>query len=257
MKRYMIKSCSPFTPALIVTLLTLCLLTAGSCYQPAYAAETAVATGESSVALAAIVNNHPITVAELDAYASATGMERAEALDELIDLQLIRSAAAAKGIKIPTDIRNAETRARVEYTLAKAVELNPQPETVILMVDHAWLKDASDEKGLADGGAQLEQLRNAVLSGETIPAAFARLQFDGSDWHIGDHEEYQVEVLPAEIRELPLETLSPVIAGDGGRHLFKIHQRRELPPPVEEVRQLLRSYLYQDAAIEKIGDDLQ
>lgn len=256
MKRILIQSCSLFNSALIVTLLTLSILTAGSVYQPASAAETAAA-GESSAAPAALVNNHPITVAELDAYCSATGKERAEALDELIDLQLIRSAAAAKGVRLPDDISTPEARARVEYALAKALDLNPPPETVILLVDHAWLKDAVDGKGLADGGAQLEQLRKAVMNGETIAAAFARLQFDGSDWHIGDHEEYPVEVLPAEVRDLPQKSLSPLIAGDGGRHLFKIHQRRELPPPAEEVRQLLRSYLYQDAAIEKIGDDLQ
>ncbi len=52
------------------------------------------------------------------------------------------------------------------------------------------------------------------------------LEIPGEAWHIGDHEEYPLSVLPETVRTLGVGALSSVIAGDGGLHLFKIHERK-------------------------------
>lgn len=253
----LVQAGSPRAQTAIVTLLLFCLLLASSCLQSALADITAPASGSAAGAVVALVNGRSITASELDAHCAATGQPRTAALDDLIDLHLVRAAAAANRIDAPAGSWNEETRTRIEYALAKALSLIPPEPVMMIVVDHAWLKDAADEKGLSVGGEQLKQLRKAVLARETIPAAFARLQFDGSDWHIGDHEEYPADVLPVEVRNLPQDSISPVIAGDGGRHLFKIYQQKKLSIPAEEVRQLLRGHLYNDSSIEKTGDDLR
>jgi hypothetical protein len=39
--------------------------------------------------------------------------------------------------------------------------------------------------------------------------------------------------------------------GDGGLHLFHVHERKEAPPPADDVRQILRASLRDGAKIEK------
>lgn len=199
---------------------------------------------------AALINGQPIKASELDAYAATAQLPREEALEDLIDLRLVRAAASARQVSAPVRPWSAEERAGVEYALAKALGLDVPPPRISLVVDHAWVKDAEDEKGRSSDRALLERLRALVGAGATIPDAYNQLQADGAAWHIGDHEEYLYEIIPAEAHDLPEGSLSPIIPGDGGLHLFKIYQRKQELPPSSEIRGLLSGRLRQDATIE-------
>ncbi len=91
------------------------------------------------------------------------------------------------------------------------------------------MKDSPDEATQASQRTSLERLRALVAAGKTIPAAYAALAIPGAAWHIGDHEEYAYNVIPDAAHDLPDGSLSPIIAGDGGLHLFKIYARKTLP----------------------------
>jgi hypothetical protein len=142
-------------------------------------------------------------------------------------------------------------RAGVELALAQTLGLDVPPLRVSLVVDHAWLKDAEDEKARFADRALLERLRALVEAGATIPEAYTQLQVDGAAWHIGDHEEYPYEIIPAEAHDLPPGSLSPIIPGDGGLHLFRIYQRKQELPPSSEIRGLLSERLRRDATIDR------
>jgi hypothetical protein len=217
---------------------------------PAKCTANAEQTAASDLTVA-VVNGQPIKASALDAYASTMQFPIEEALEDLIDLQLVRQAAAIKQVKAPSGPWSAEERAEVELTLARALGLDLPPDRLNLVVDHAWVKDAQDEKTRAADRALLEQLRTLVEAGSTIPEAFIQLHIDGAAWHIGDHEEYPYEVIPPEAHDLPPGSLSPIIPGDGGLHLFKIYERKEQRPPTSEIHSLLIGRLRQDATIER------
>jgi len=198
----------------------------------------------------AIVNGRPISSSQLDRHVAVSSLQREEALEDLIDLQLVRAAVVANKLTAPAGKWSEKQRAEIEYALAQALLLNPPAMQVSLVVDHAWLKDATDDKEQAAGRARLERLRALVVAGATIPQAYARLQVDGTPWHIGDHEEYPAEVLPPEARDLPIGSLSGVIPGDGGLHLFRIYQVKKELPSSGEVHGLLLEWLRRDARIE-------
>jgi hypothetical protein len=199
----------------------------------------------------AILNGRAITSSELDAYADTTKLPREEALEELIDLQLLKEAATAQQVKLPVTVWSPETRAGVELAVAQALGIEAAKPRTILVVDHAWLKDAEDANERATGRTLIDKLRALVVAGATIPEAFSQMQLDGSLWHIGDHEEYPYEIIPAEANGLPPGSISPVVPGDGGLHLFKIYQRKQESPSVEVVRSILRDQLRQGATIER------
>lgn len=211
---------------------------------------TGAAPGAASQPVAT-VNGQPITEADLAACAGTMTLTRNEALEDLIDLYLVRSAAAAHGISMPEGRWSPEVRAGIEYALAKALGIQVPPMRVVLVVDHAWVKDAPGKKGRVAGMAQLKRLRALVKAGATIPQAYARLQFNGNNWHIGDHEEYPYDVLPVAGRDLPVGALSPIIPGDGGLHLFRIYERKQQLPPCDDMRALLNARLRRDAVIER------
>jgi len=199
----------------------------------------------------AVVNEQPIRSAELDAHMALTGLSREEALEDLIDITLIRIAAAENDIKTPAGKWSAEERAGIELALAQALTIEAAEPRVMLVVDHAWLKLSENEEAAAAGHTLMERLKSLVEAGATIPTAFARLKVDGNAWHIGDHEEYPYDSVPDEARDLPPETLSPIIEGEGGIHLFVIHKRREIPPSIDAVRGPLREMLRDGAFIER------
>jgi hypothetical protein len=209
------------------------------------------AAAETKQPPAAIVNGQPITAAEVDAHAEFLQLPTEYALEDLIELRLLKAAAIAKGVKLPPEPWFTETRAGVELAVARALGIAQVMPRPVLIVDHAWLKDADNEKDRAAGRAQLEKLRGLVAGGATIPEAFTRLNLDGTPWHIGDHEGYDADVLPPEVRDLSAGSLSPIIPGDGGLHLFKIHERTDVPPAPELVTSLLRDQLHRDVTIER------
>lgn len=121
--------------------------------------------------------------------------------------------------------------APTEPAPAPSAEPSPEPEPEperepSLVVDHAWVKDTAKPNGNKRHRLLLDKLRAKVAAGATIPEAFAALKIPGTDWHIGDHEEYPFSVLPESVRALDVGAISPVIAGDGGLHLFKVYERR-------------------------------
>lgn len=205
---------------------------------------------QSEDPVVAIINGQQIRSSDLNDHAIAAHLSFEEALEDMIDLRLLRAAAAAHKISVPAGILSPEVRADIEYQLAVAMALDVPPVRVIVIVDHAWLKDAEDEKLRATDRALIERLRTLVEGGLTIPEAYTQLNVDGTAWHTGDHEEYLTIVLPAEVHNLPAGSLSPIIPGDGGLHLFKIHKRTEERPARDEVRNPLLTRLRLDATIE-------
>lgn len=202
----------------------------------------------------AFVDGVPIKAAELDDHATATGKSRDEALDDLINLQLVRAAAANKKMKTPSGSWSEEERAGIELALARALSLDIPQGNVSLVVDHAWLKDADDEAARTAGRELMERLRGLVEAGTAIPLAYEQLHADGSLWHIGDHEEYPYDVVPDEARDLPAGSLSAMIPGDGGLHLFKVYQRKEELPSRTEIHDLLMDQLRIDATIDLVDE---
>ena len=201
--------------------------------------------------VAATVNGQPVTVRELDAHMAATKLPREEALDDLIDLRLLRAALAANNISAPAGTWSPDERADLELALTRALGFYVPPLHITLIVDHAWLKDAENEAERTAGRALLERLRALVAAGATIPDAYTQLQVDGSLWHIGDHEEYLTLVLPPEVQNLPAGSLSPIVPGDGGLHLFRIYERKQERLPVDEIRVPLLTRLRLDATIDR------
>ena len=198
----------------------------------------------------AIVDGVVISAAELAEHVKLTGQERKAAREDLIELVLLHRAAAARKLTTPSGLPPAEARAQLEYMLARALELDVRPPVHLLVVDHAWVKDAVTPRVRAQQRKDLEKLRGLVVAGATIPAAFTKLGLDGALWHIGDHETYGYDVVGPNANELPAGGLSPSFAGDGGVHLFKIHEHKQELPPAADVHEALRVPLRQDKKVE-------
>jgi hypothetical protein len=73
-----------------------------------------------------------------------------------------------------------------------------------------------------------------------------------ADWHIGDHEEYPISVVPPTVRELDAGSVSAVTPGDGGLHLFKIYERKHNLPAISFVHDAVRRQLLEGRIIEVI-----
>jgi hypothetical protein len=201
------------------------------------AAENSSAANDKIVAT---IKEETIRASQLAEHIAATKLPRDEALNDLIELKLLRSVATAKGVNVPAGRWNVEEREKVEYALVKAVPLPIPAHVGELVVDHAFVKLSQDEKEQKVSLDLIKQLRSMAVEGATIPEAFNRLQVDGSNWHIGDHEEYPVSAMPDEIRELSKGELSNVLVSSDGYSLFKIYERKI---PLEEVSLAVRIYL--------------
>lgn len=218
---------------------------------PAVAAPAAASPGGDVVAR---VDGVALDAGAVARHSVSTGLSRDVAVEDLIDFTLTRAAVQKAGIEAPAGSWSREERVRIELALARALSLDIPPATDTLTVDHTWVKDAPNPKLRARNRALLEKLRAEVERGAlTMGLAFKKLVTDGTLWHIGDHEEYAYEVVPAAAHDLPPGSLSAIIPGDGGLHLFRIHARRKQDPPVNDVRAALSARLRQDATIERPG----
>ena len=223
--------------------------------------QVALVAGANGALPAARIDGKPISGDALAAHQRATGLPRAEAVTDLVDLTLLREAAGKRGIVLPAGPVTPEAREDAERKLAAAMNLDLPPDTVSLVVDHAWVKNATTPTGRAAQKKAIYQLHALAVAGETIPAAFPKLAgkvtgkvtgMKAADWHIGDHEEYPVSVIPAGVRELAAGTVSAVEPGDGGLHLFKIHERKTTPPAASIVHEAVRQQLLEGLIIEVI-----
>jgi hypothetical protein len=113
----------------------------------------------------------------------------------------------------------------VPDTADQAAAPTPAAPPAALRVDHAWVKGA-DDPGHAEA---IAALRTRVVAGERITEAWAALELDGNVWHVAEGETYEYAILPAAARDLAPGTVSPVIPGDGGLHLFRILARESAP----------------------------
>lgn len=197
----------------------------------------------------ATVKDEPIKASEVASHMAAANLSRDEALNDLIEQKQLRLLAAAKGVSVPAGNWNAEERAKVDALLVKALSLAIPNNVGEVVVDHAYVKLGADEKEQKARLALMERLRSLVEEGATIPAAFDRLQADGTNWHIGDHEVYPITALPDEIRELPAGGLGRIVVDSDGYNLFKLHERKI---PVEEIRQAVRLHLIETNANDSI-----
>lgn len=224
------------------------LVLVAACCLPLLLAAEPMAAGSDAAGdkIVATVKEEPVRASELVAYINASKLPPVEALNDLIEQKLLRSAAQANGINVPAGRWNLEERDRIEAALVKALPLPIPAHVGELVVDHAYLKIGTDEKEQKTGLELMEKLRTMVVEGATIPEAFSQLQVDGSNWHIGDHEEYPATVLPDEVRQLPPGGLSSVLAASDGYNLFKLYERKI---PVDEIRLAVRIYL-----LEKTGE---
>lgn len=219
-----------------------------ACCLPLLLAGELMAAGSDAAGdkVVATVKEEPVRASELKAYIEASQLPPLEALNDLIEQKLLRSAAQANGINVPAGRWELAERDRIEAALVKALPLPIPAHVGELVVDHAYLKIGADEKEQQAGLVLMERLRTMVVAGATIPAAYNQLQVDGSNWHIGDHEEYPATVLPDEVRQLPPGGLSSVLASSDGYNLFTLYERKI---PVDEIRLAVRIYL-----LEKTGE---
>ena len=91
-----------------------------------------------------------------------------------------------------------------------------------LRVDHAWVKNADSAEEKAAQRKLMETLREKIEEGGTFVASWNTLSADGTYWHVAENETYAADVLPEGARNLDIGTLSPILPGDGGLHLFRI-----------------------------------
>lgn len=186
---------------------------------------------------------------DLAAYEKQSGLVGKAALEDLIDLELLQRAAKKKDIDYK-DIKAPDGRARIEYEVGRALSL-PVPEaSVQLVVDHAWVKDAKKPAAQNKQKADIEKLRVKVTEGQPLGDAWRGMKLPPTNWHVGDHETYGTDVLPAEAKTLKANDVSVVMAGDGGLHLFKVYERKQNLPPVELVRMELHRVLREGKIIE-------
>jgi hypothetical protein len=89
-------------------------------------------------------------------------------------------------------------------------------------VDHAWVKDASTPSLQAVHRKTMEALREKIEAGGAFVASWSALGADGTYWHVAEKETYSADVIPEGARNLPIGSLSPILPGDGGLHLFRI-----------------------------------
>jgi hypothetical protein len=221
---------------------------------PPAQAEVALAPSPPPPAVVAHVDGQPVYATELDTHQSRTGLERSRALDDLIDLRLLRRAAGLAGVALPLGIPDPDTRAAAEFALARKLGLAVPPASQMLVVDHAWVKDGKTKKAQAAQRAAIDRLRGLVAAGASIPSAYNTLGVPGDAWHVGDHEEYPYETVPTDARDLPAGALSQVIPGNGGLHLFKILEHKEVRPAAASVSSALRPYLRRGKVIEILAD---
>lgn len=198
----------------------------------------------------ATVNGYDIQAWKVDDHVRSSSLSRQEALDDLICLHLEQQAVREYQVSPPEDGWYGEGRAQAELALVRAMGMKLPPPRVYLILDHAWVKDAEDVEVRNTNRKLLEQLRKLVKKGATIPEGYKQLHADGSLWHIGDHEEYEYDIVSAGARDLPAGGLSTIIPGDGGLHLYKIHQRKSIPASSRDIRVLLNLRLRSSAAIE-------
>ncbi len=212
-------------------------------------ASKAKSTGPTEVAR---VDGRSLKSDALDAHVQTSHLARAEALEDLIDLDLMREAATKASLTLPTGVWTDEQRATANYDVAKALGVEIPAAADLLVVDHAWVKDAKKKKQLAADRATIEKLRVATVGGAKIPEAWKKLGVASDAWHVGDHEEYAYDVVPPTARDLAPGSISPVIPGNGGMHLFQVYARKRTMPPDEKTRALLREKLRKDAKIERV-----
>jgi hypothetical protein len=205
----------------------------------------------------ATIDGRPISAGALDAHEAASKLPRAEALADLVDLTLLRDAAAAHGVPLAAGEPTAEARTVAELAVGAKLGLDMPVPLDVLVVDHAWVKDGK-KATTAKQKKQLESLRALVVAGQALPEAFKTLPgVDGAAWHIGDHEEYSYGVVPAEAHDLPPGSVSPIVAGDGGQHLFKIYARKTKLPAADIVHAVVRDKLREGKAIEIVDPALK
>lgn len=92
----------------------------------------------------------------------------------------------------------------------------------MVLVDHAWVKDASSEKGQAKRRNEIDILRTKAIAGTGFVAAWESLGANGDVWHVAEGETYDTAVIPPSVLALGPGTVSAVIPGDGGLHLFRL-----------------------------------
>lgn len=89
-------------------------------------------------------------------------------------------------------------------------------------VDHAWVKDASTPTEQVVHRKTMEALREKIEAGGAFIASWNTLGADGTYWHVAEKETDSADVIPEAARNLPIGSLSPIVPGDGGLHLFRI-----------------------------------
>ena len=88
---------------------------------------------------AARIDGQPVTSSELAAHQAATGLARADALTDLIDVTLLKTAASRQGLPVPAGVLTGEARADLERALADKLGLGG-PANVPATTVHAAVR---------------------------------------------------------------------------------------------------------------------
>lgn len=216
---------------------------------PAAAPSPLVESGDKVVAR---VDGREIRVADVGRHAETFADDRAAALKDLIDLQLLETALRQRGLPTPPAPWTPENRAAVTDRLADALGIHSLSHLDDLQVDHAFVRDRPNRKAQEEQRGQFEELRRLVAAGRGLMEAWRSLGLDGDLWHVAEGEEYPAPVVPEGARHLKAGDLSPILPGDGGLHLFKVHGRRPQPQALEVRRNAVLFQLRAAATIEKL-----
>jgi hypothetical protein len=137
----------------------------------------------------------------------------------------VDDAAAAPTASMRAGHRAAAPADAAAPTPPDAADAVPDAVGATLVVDHAWVRDAPTATAQRDQRSAMERLREAVVGGASFTGAWAALQLDPTPWHVADGERYPYDGVPVPARDLPPGSVSAVIPGDGGLHLFRIVAR--------------------------------
>jgi len=88
---------------------------------------------------AARIDGQPVASSELAAHQAATGLARAEALTDLIDVTLLKTEASRQGLPVPAGVMTSKARADLERALADKLGLGG-PANVPATTVHAAVR---------------------------------------------------------------------------------------------------------------------
>jgi hypothetical protein len=122
-------------------------------------------------------------------------------------------------------LQGCASKSRAKSASARISDSAPASGTLRLKVDHAWVKNAESASRQSAQRDAMENLRTKVSSGASFLKSWKALGVDGKNWHVAEGEVYPYAVVHEDARDLPEGSVSDILPGEGGLHLFRIVAR--------------------------------